>query len=105
MIGAAALGRMCLRIIQVQLAPSARDALTKSACLTWITEDRATRAVDVHPRTARAADTLRIEKNALPAGVGIEVRMMMLPRSSGIAKKMSVSRESRASTTPPKKPA
>src|SRR3954447_19130084 len=103
--GAIAFGRMCLRIIQLRLAPRAREALTKSACFTWITEDRATRAVEVHPRTAIAVDTLRMEKNWLPAGVGIEVRMMMLPSRIGIAKKMSVTRDSRVSTMPPKKPA
>ncbi len=101
MTGAAEFGMMCLRIIQPRLAPRARDAATKSDCLTWITADRATRAVDGQARIEIASDTLRMPRNWLPGGVGIELRMIMLPRSTGIPMKMSVIRDRMLSTQPP----
>ena len=45
------LARMCLRMMNMSVAPSARAASTKSRCLVAITLPRMTRVSDVQPKT------------------------------------------------------
>ncbi len=77
-------------------APSALAAVTKSACLTVMTEPRMTRVIWVQPRATRAKTTLQIVREVKA------FRITRAPSSSGMPKKMSVTREMIVSIQPPK---
>lgn len=99
MTGAIALGRTWRSIIRELEAPRARAAWTKSFCLMVMTEPRAMREIcgqpsrTMNPMTGQTVELVTTESRTRP------------PSTTGMPKKMSVTRERIASQKPPKKPA
>ena len=100
MIGAAALGRMWRASVAQRPAPRAMEAVTNSSFLTSMTAPRVMRAICGQPKTPRTRTTVRMERWDLNMLI-----TTMAASMKGMAKKMSVTRDSSESNHPPKYPA
>ena len=96
MIGAAAFGRMCCSKILLFDAPRAFAAITYSSFFTLITAPRVMRAMEVQPKMPSTSTTVTMVRCSLNICI-----TTMAASTSGMAKKMSVMRDSTESRKPP----